>query len=235
MNDIIRAEALAHAREDDPREACGLVVVIKGRERYVRCRNLSPTPDNFIMDPADYAAAEDLGTVVAVFHSHPVTPPTPSQADLVACEQTGLPWYIVNPKTGQWGECRPSGYKPPLVGRQYAWGIMDCWTCVRDWYAETWGLELPDWKRPTPDDWDRHPMFDDCWSEAGFRPVALEDIQYGDALLLSLNNHRNNHVAVYVGEQMILHHLQGRLSSRDVLGGYYLKQVSRVLRHASRY
>ena len=229
--------AVEHALAEAPREACGLVVVIKGRERYWPCQNLAPTADDFfLLDPADYADAEDAGEVVAVFHSHPKTPATPSDADRLGCTKSGLRWYIVNPGTLAWAEIAPSDYKAPLIGRQWVWSISDCWTLVRDWYKETWDLDLPDWERPLDmDGFTANPMFDGCWKEAGFVEVPLETMQVGDAILMSLDGSSGlNHVAVYVGEQQILHHIRGRLSSRDIYGGYYQKQTGRVLRHSSR-
>jgi proteasome lid subunit RPN8/RPN11 len=85
----LRAELVAHAREEDPNEACGLVVVRDGvAVRYERGRNAAASPYRFELevDP-DLWFLEDDGYELAVFHSHLSAPARPSRTDV---ENVGL-------------------------------------------------------------------------------------------------------------------------------------------------
>lgn len=103
-----RDAAVQHAMAELPREACGLVVLDNGQERYWPCRNLAQDMDEFMLDPTDYAAADCVGEIMAVFHSHPHAPAIPSDADRQACSATGLPWHIVSVPSVQWTRLEPN-------------------------------------------------------------------------------------------------------------------------------
>lgn len=224
---------LAHAKAEYPRECCGVVIIFKGREKYIPCRNVSPELGNFIIDKEDYANAEDIGEIVKIVHSHPSESPNPSAADLVAIEQTGIPWIIVNPLTEVFTETSPSGYKAPLIGRPFYHGLLDCYALVRDYYKSELNIDLPNYTREA-DWWDKgFNLYTDNLEHAGFRRVS--DLQKHDMIVMYLNSRVPNHAGVYLGDGIILHHVQGRLSSRDVYGGSWLKNTWCYARHVDMY
>lgn len=103
--DPIRDELLAHAREEAPNEACGLVAFRDGvAERYLPGDNALGSPYRFELrprDPSDFFL-EDEGYELAVFHSHPQSDPRPSRTDV---ENIGLwegrPYLILRADTGE--------------------------------------------------------------------------------------------------------------------------------------
>ena len=229
-----KQDALVHAKDQDPKESCGLLIDINGKEKYYPCKNLSNYSQQcFIIDPEDYAKAEDRGKVLAVIHSHPVTPPVASQADMISCEESGLVWHIVNPKTEQWGFYKPSGYKPPLIGRHWVWGITDCWSLVRDWYKEKLGITLRDWDRPTtPEEFIADPMFEKCAWRTGFRQLRPDEkLENGDLLFMSIMATGLNHVAIFLDGD-VLHHLADRISCKEPYNQWLLKCTGMRLRYA---
>ena len=182
-------DALVHAKDQDPKESVGLLLNVRGKKRYYPCQNLAITShQHFILNPEDYVKADNLGEITAVVHSHPTASPNPSQADMVSCEQSKLPWHIVNPKTAEWAYLEPTGYKAPLLGRQWVWGVTDCWSLVVDWYKEEKGITLKDYERAmTPDEFLKNPLFEDYAWRTGFRELRPDErLQEGDVLLLSL-------------------------------------------------
>ena len=230
-----KQDALVHAKEQDPKESCGLLLEIKGKEKYFPCKNLSTYSQQcFIIDPDDFVKAEETGNILAVIHSHPVTPPIASQADKISCEDSKLPWHIVNPKTEQWGYYEPSGYKPPLIGRHWVWGITDCWSLVRDWYKEEKNIILRDWDRPTtPQQFLENPLFESCAWRTGFRELRTDEkLINGDVLLMSILNPTLNHVAIFLDGD-VLHHLADRISCKEPYNQWLLKCTGKRYRYAS--
>jgi cell wall-associated NlpC family hydrolase len=244
MDERIKQAIADHALAEYPRECCGLVVVVDGVEKYVPCRNDAATPwEHFVMSPSDYAAAEDLGEIVDVVHSHPGAAAQPSMADKAMCEQSGIArWVIVSLgvqadgsiAVDDWCEFGPSGYVPPLVGRQFAHGSLDCYGLIRDWYRIERGIELPDFERP--DGWwddGTSNLYLDNFKKAGFADVGQHaELQLGDVLLMQIRSKNGvpNHAGIYLGDGVLLHHMYGRLSGRAVWGGMWAHCLRTVLR-----
>ena len=231
--EALKPEMLEHARKETPAEACGLIAVVKGRQRYYPCKNLASDFNHFILDPQDYARVEAMGEIVGVFHSHPKTAADPSQADMVSCETTKLYWIICNPDLETWVQLQPTGYQAPLVGREYSYGVLDCVQLCRDWYKSEYRIVFPYVSPPkNSQDWHKDPFLCLYLAKWGFNEVDKKSIQYGDVLLMCLGqSQKPNHMAVYIGENQILHHLSGRLSSRDFYNDYWQRSTHSAMRY----
>ncbi|KAF1043067.1 MAG: hypothetical protein GAK35_02387 [Herbaspirillum frisingense] len=248
MTPSTEAAIRAHAVAEYPHECCGLILVEGGQEVYVACRNAAPRRpdgrdrrgDHFVISKPDYFAALGRGEVVAIVHSHPDAPASPSQGDRVSCEESALTWHIVR-VDGTEGEVvtreietlAPSGYRAPLVGREFFHGVLDCYALIRDWYRQERGIELLDFERR--DNWWADGSGDDLYMtqfrQAGFEVVDIADLQVGDCFLMQVRAKVVNHAAVYIGNGQILHHLYGRPSGRDVYGGYWADVTRLVVRY----
>ena len=79
-------ELVAHARDEAPNECCGYLALRDGSvERVERAQNKRRSPYGYELDDRSLFAVnelEDEGYGVAVYHSHPRSPPEPSQTDI---------------------------------------------------------------------------------------------------------------------------------------------------------
>ena len=95
--DTIRAELVAHARDEAPNECCGLVLIRDGAAvEYIRGVNKLASPYRYelYIDPFVWSEIDESVEQV-IFHSHPETEPRPSRTDReLAGLWSGRPFLI---------------------------------------------------------------------------------------------------------------------------------------------
>lgn len=143
----------------------------------------------------------------------------PSAADVIRQAETGVPWGIVH--AGKDSASNPLWFgdhvlNAPLIGREFVWNITDCWQLARAYYWQTRQIKIPNvavaprWDRLGEDRFSQH------IPEVGFVPINEREVTIGDFALLKIRGQVPNHCAVLSEYEMFLHHLENRLSCRDL-------------------
>jgi cell wall-associated NlpC family hydrolase len=118
-----------------------------------------------------------------------------------------------------------------LLGRQWSYGVNDCFSLVRDWF-KIQGVQLPEFSRP-----ENLEICDSIFlqqAEAiGFEQVALERRMPGDILIMRLETRTPMHAAVLLPDERILHQRQNSLSAVEPLRRYYIERIEAVFRYAA--
>jgi [CysO sulfur-carrier protein]-S-L-cysteine hydrolase len=110
---------IAHAREESPKECCGMVAAADGDAVAVhRVRNVAINPKSaYFMDAKEqlltWQAIEDADLEIgAIYHSHPRSEPVPSQTDVNLARNWPDPLYVIVGVAGEEPDVR-------------AWAIRD--------------------------------------------------------------------------------------------------------------
>lgn len=243
MDSEILSAIKAEAARVYPQEACG--VVVKGFKKgvIVPCRNVAADPLRFFeIDSVDYAKAAKQGEILAIWHSHPEAPSAPSGMDLAGVEATAVEWIIIGiyQRNGQFvfdepAYVKPTGYAAPYLERPYLANRYDCYGLVRDFYQREFGIWLNTY--PHSERWwdEGGDLLAENFANEGFIKLVNQAPQYGDLFLIQSGSKVPNHVAVYVGDDQIIHHCYERLSRRDTYGGsHWQKHTTHHLRHQSK-
>ena len=228
-----KEQAAIHADKEAPKESCGLLAIIKGKETYWPCENLSESPDEFfVIDPDNWADCEDEGELIGIIHSHAYGSALPSEADKASCEHLGLPFYIYSVEQKNWIDFEPSGYTSGLYGRTWIWGKHDCWSLITDYFLKNKQINLKFWERPKSIKiFCENPYFEKVLTGSGFKEVSKDNIINDDVLLMQGPDQKLNHVALYIGDQTILHHNIRQLSCRELYDLRYIEATKKVYRY----
>lgn len=221
----------AYAVAQKPDEACGFIT----NHGFVPCENHADNPHlNFVISGEDYTQVQaeygDRG-ILGVFHSHTNGRAKPSEADLTSCEQLGLPWALFTLPQEELTTFKPSGFVAPLEGREWAYGIQDCYSVIRDSYQQL-GIYLNDYVREplfswnTDPDWD---MYRRNFAREGFERVQKP--QKYDLFSMKVRSIKENHCGIYLGQGKFLHHRIDARSEVIPWDGYWKSCTVGFWRH----
>ena len=102
VTSAVRDALIAHAREEYPKEACGIIAGLSGLgTRAVRMRNVDQSPISYTMDPKEQLLImkqlrADRLEMLGIYHSHTATPAYPSPTDIRLATYPDLSYVLIS-------------------------------------------------------------------------------------------------------------------------------------------
>jgi proteasome lid subunit RPN8/RPN11 len=219
-----------HFHKEYPREGCGVLGVSKGKLHWIPCKNIAISEEDFVFDSTEYLEIKRKYDIVGIVHSHPDCLPEASDTDINNCNALGIPYYIFSYPEMDLNIVKPKKVFNKLIGREYEFGVLDCFEAARDWYEEN-GIFIPH-REPFEDDWWEKGL--DYFNEEyicswGFKKV--QEPTKGDLLIFNVDSLVGNHCGVYLGNDIFFHHAQKRLSCRENLYPFWIKYLMSIYRY----
>lgn len=235
MNTEIIKEITDYCIKKAPEEACGYIY----KDKVYFLENISDTPtNNFQLSVEDSLTVNELDCII--WHSHTNGVAMPSKEDMEVQQKTAKEWYIFvldkkldNYYLKEYFSFGDDSKEIPLYGRTFKFGVTDCYSFVRDYYKQVLGITLPNYPREYRAWYNKVSDYENHYKDAGFVEVGrgLGDLQKHDLVLFRLNSPVLNHGAIYLGNGLIGHHLEDKLSKTDAIERWG-KFAEKVLRYA---
>lgn len=220
-----------HFEEWYPKEACGIIAVVKGKPVWFPCKNIAKTNDTFVFDSTEYMKIAQKCDIIGIVHSHPDGSSTPSINDIKYCNSTGLIYYIFSYPDMELYTLHPEREDKPLYGRLYEFGVQDCFEAARDYYLKE-GLDIPN-RIPFEEKWwlkDINYFSEEYIRTWNFKKV--DEMKKGDFLTFSVFSDIPNHCGVYLGDDIFFHHAVNRLSCKENLFPQWKQHLTGIYRYA---
>lgn len=223
-------EIQEHFEKEYPREGCGIIGIVKGKKKWFPCTNVAETEQDFIMSSEDWFSVRQQADILAIVHSHPDSSNEPSESDINNCNALGVPYWIFSYPDMELNIVDPKFKSYPLIGREYEFGVRDCFEAMRDWLA-TEKIYIA-----------QRAAFEDDWWEKGLNYFTEETIglwgfkevftpQKNDLLIFQVGADVPNHCGVYLGNDIFFHHAVNRLSCRESLYPFWIQHLVGIYRH----
>ena len=120
-----------------------------------------------------------------------------------------------------------------LLGKSWKMNQQDCFTLVRDFYIQNFDITIPNFARPQHWNADRLDLIKTSFPMSGFKLISepWDDLRPADTLAMAIGSSNANHMAVYVGDNDLIHHRFGLNSCKELLRPFWRMSTLYVLRH----
>lgn len=240
LNKKIKSDIKKHALKEKPKECCGLVFESNGSLNIQACSNTSEIPEkHFSISPRDYLKATQKGSIKAVYHSHLSNNDRFSPNDILHSRAHQLPFLLYCHGRDSFSTFHPQKNKTFLYDRIFKIGESDCYTFVKEYYSNL-GIKLAgynnlgnDWHKKNPN------LIQDLFSLNKNDPnlpiselSPKSEFKKHDVLVFEfIKGAGANHVAVYLGNNQIMHHPRNKYLCIESLSNIYKNKIITIYRH----
>ncbi len=225
-------DILKHFEKEYPREACGIIGIVKGKKEFFPCENVSDTDEDFVMSSTDYLNVKRKADIFAIVHNHPDASNEASEYDINCCNALGIPYHIYSYPDMELNIVEPKKLSNPLIGRIYEFGVRDCFEAARDWLAKENIIVPP--RDPFEDDWWKKGL--NYFSEKNLNDwnfYKVDTPEKNDIITFSVQSAVPNHCGVYINNDIFFHHAVGRISCRESLYPFWAKHLVGFYRYVA--
>jgi len=120
-----------------------------------------------------------------------------------------------------------------LLGKPWVINEEDCFQIGRDFFKQNFDIDVPNLARPQHWDADRLDLIKQGFRKSGFELLsdAWDDLRPADVLAMAIGSSNANHLAIYVGDNELIHHRFGMNSCKETLRPFWRMSTLYILRH----
>jgi proteasome lid subunit RPN8/RPN11 len=227
QSDIIDKCIVWLMNQTQEEEPVAAILVRKGKAQLVPLKNHSDDPVNYFVLGEDFAQLQLKGEITYVIHGHHNNS-VPSEYDIASCNSCNIPYIIFNRNDYSYNVVKPSNYRL-LSGVSYEFGVNDCFESARNWYLMH-GVPIPkrgDWI----DDWwlEGHDYIKDLDKVWPFTPS--NGLEYGTLVTFAVESDIENHLGIYLDNDIFFHHAVHRLSCKENLYPFWGKFIRNTYKY----